>query len=164
MPLLPPLADVNDLELLLSSAQIGTDRAVAAVAAASALVRAYTRNSWTDEITANAVPDPVQQATLNIARRVYLAPDDNVTAETTGPYSVTRSGGLWLSSTDRMLLAGYRRGGGHQSVSPDSLSTLWYWNDALIPVAGQPEADPIGLTLDEVTLPDLEEPATAPAE
>jgi hypothetical protein len=145
MPL-PALAQPGDLAALLSGIALDPARAMAAIATASALVRSYTQQDWLDL----PVPDAIQVAVLNVARRVYVQPDDNVTQETMGPFSVTRSGGLWLSNTDRMLLAPYRAGSITASINPVSMTERWTWPNHFVDIQGEPFSDPVEVTGEEV--------------
>ena len=112
---LPPLASLVELRGWVTEAQAGDDKAHAALVSASALVRSYCAgrlNGWVNATTGllEKVPDPVREATVNVARRRALAPDDGVVDQTAGPFAVKRDTGLWLSATDKALLAPYRSG------------------------------------------------------
>lgn len=94
--MLPPLAEVDDLETWMQIEISGssTPRAAAILAAASTLVRRFTGSSWVDaegEIDEGDDPvmwDAVQQVVVLVAERVWKNPN-GLTQEGTGPFSHT---------------------------------------------------------------------------
>jgi hypothetical protein len=114
---MPALASIEDLALFPNLRDLDLSKLTGALAAASALVRAYTRvgkpDGWVNtDNTLQAVPDPVVQATLFIARRVVLMPESGVSEETAGPFTVRRDNSLFLSVTEKTLLAQWSTSGG----------------------------------------------------
>ena len=111
---LPPLATVQDLsDWLDQPIDPANSRAVAVLSAASSLVRSYTQQDWVDEAGALVeVPDDVVTVVLQVAERKWRNPSGAI-HETTGPFSVRyseRSGdGLFLTDTERRMLARYKR-------------------------------------------------------
>lgn len=111
---LPPLATVQDLsDWLDQPIDPANSRAVAVLSAASSLVRSYTQQDWVDEAGALVeVPDDVVTVVLQVAERKWRNPTGAI-QETTGPFSVRyseRSGdGLFLTDTERRMLARYKR-------------------------------------------------------
>lgn len=141
-----PLAQPQDLAPFLGDAVVPEEKLTAALAAASSLVRAYTRQpeGW----ATGEIPDPVFQATLFVARRVALMPEASTGDETVGPFSVKRDASMWLSATEKILLAPYM---GHSSVT--SIGTvgptgIGWPTEVLVP--GTPGGDPWLLTAEEV--------------
>lgn len=133
------LASVMDVREWVTVTQASDSKVISALASASILVRAYTERptGWVDE----DVPEPVREATVNIARRRAMTPDSGVTEESAGPFSVKRDTGLWLSATDRILLDCYRA-----SAGVTSMTTRGVFGDAedLVTVSdGLPGSDPI---------------------
>lgn len=100
------LAEPQDLAPHIGDAEVPEEKLTAALAAASSLVRTYTRRpeGW----ATGEIPDPVFQATLFIARRVALMPEASTGDEVVGPFQVKRDTSMWLSSTEKILLAPYR--------------------------------------------------------
>lgn len=92
--MLPPLAEVDDLQTWIGQDISGTSasRAAAIIAAASTLVRAFTGRAWIDadgELDEGTDPvrfDAVQQVVVTVAHRVYTNPLGS-TDEGTGPFS-----------------------------------------------------------------------------
>ena len=111
---LPPLATVEQLsDLLEQPIDPDNPRAVAVLAGASALVRTYTGQDWVDDDgNLTEVPDGVVTVVLQVAERKWRNPSGAI-HETTGPFSVRyseRSGdGLFLTDTERRMLARYKR-------------------------------------------------------
>lgn len=116
--MLPPLAEVDDLEVWMGVEISGesTSRAVAILAAASTLVRSYTGKVWVDadgetsDATDNPVRfDAVQQVVVLVSERVWKNPNGN-TQENTGPFSHTVEAwaalGLALRDEEKAMLGG----------------------------------------------------------
>lgn len=125
--MLPPLAEVDDLETWMQIELSGssTPRAAAILAAASTLVRRFTGKLWVDENGA-LVPDPdlllwdaVQQVVVLVAERVWKNPNGN-TQEGTGPFSHTVEAwaalGLALRDEEKEMLGG---------TAEDGIPGLW---------------------------------------
>lgn len=140
---LPPLASPVDLYQWIPDT-VDPAKVYAALVSASALVRAYTERptGWvTDTGQLETVPDPVIEATVNVARRRTLTPDDGTIEQSAGPFSVKRDTGLWLSATDRLLLDRYRTSAGVTSMGTRS---VFGTNPDVITVSdGLPGSDPI---------------------
>jgi hypothetical protein len=141
------LAEPQDLAPFLGDAQVAEDKLVAALGAASSLVRAYTRRL--DGWVSGEIPDPIHQATLFIARRVALMPDGGTGDETVGPYTVKRDTSMWLSATEKLLLDPYRPAG-IQSVSLSGPLGPMLGGDVLVPGSPPGVGEPWLLTMDEV--------------
>lgn len=141
---LPMLASLDDLRVWVTPAQADDDKALAALASASALVRSYVERptGWVDDAgQLEEVPDPVVEATVNVARRRALTPDDGTTDQSAGPFSIKRDTGLWLSATDRLLLDYYRASAGITSMRTRGVFGA---EDDLVTVPGDlPDSDPI---------------------
>ena len=129
---LPPLATVTELADWVGETISGDDkRAAAVVNAASTLVRAYTGRNWLDPSDSSRidpnVPDAVPTVALAVAARAWVRGGDiESTTETAGPYSETRryvgdGSSLYLTKTDKLMLAEYRAAGTHGGIS--TLST-----------------------------------------
>jgi hypothetical protein len=103
---LPALADIDALEAWTGDTIPDDDpRALAVLAAASALVRSETRRTWLDDMGAlAAIPDEV-------AARVWNNPDGAI-QDVTGPFSARFSeriaDGLYLTDTERAICARHR--------------------------------------------------------
>lgn len=142
---LPALATLDDLRVWVTVAQASDVKASAALLSASTLVRSYTERptGWVDADTGEleTVPDPVVEATVNVARRRALTPDDGTTDESAGPFSVKRDTGLWLSATDRLLLDHYRHTAGVTSMT--TRGVLGSHLDVVTVSDGLPGSDPI---------------------
>ena len=107
------LATLDELREWVTPEQASDAKALTALVAASSLVRAHIRRErgWVnDDNTLQAVPDQVRDATCLIARRIALMPDDAVTDQTAGPFTVKRGTGAYVSATERTLLAPYCSG------------------------------------------------------
>src|SRR5690606_20700568 len=117
--MLPPLAQVDDLETWMHVEISGssTSRAAAILAAASTLVRQHTGRVWVDadgELTDDATDDPVrfdavQQVVVIVAERVYKNPNGS-TQQTTGPFGHSIADwaalGLALRAEEKEMLGG----------------------------------------------------------
>lgn len=141
------LAEPQDLAPFLGGAVVPEEKLAAALAAASSLVRSYTRQpeGWATGI----VPDPVFQAVLFIARRVALMPEGATGDETVGPFSVKRDSSMWLSATEKILLAPFM---GHASITTVTTvgpTGIGWPTDVLVP-GDLPGSDPWLLTAEEV--------------
>ncbi|MCA1675359.1 MAG: hypothetical protein LC799_25285, partial [Actinobacteria bacterium] len=90
------LAGLDDLRVWVSEDQADDGKALAALGSASTLVRVYTER-FEDWGLADA-PDAVREATVNVARRRALTPENGITDQSAGPFSVKRDTGLWLSA------------------------------------------------------------------
>ncbi|MGH3992726.1 MAG: hypothetical protein ACRDSN_09735, partial [Pseudonocardiaceae bacterium] len=89
----------------------------------------------------DTVPDPVVEATINVARRRAVTPDDGTTDESAGPFSVKRDTGLWLSATDKLLLDHYRHSAGVTSMT--TRGAVGAAEDLVTVPDGLPGSDPI---------------------
>lgn len=141
---LPVLATLAKLREWVTVTQASDAKCNSALAAASALVRSYTErpNGWVKtDGTLDVVPDPVAEATVNVARRRALSPDDGVTDESAGPFSVKRDTGLWLSATDKLLLDYYRHSAG--VVSMGTKTALAEHGELITAPGDLPGSDPI---------------------
>jgi hypothetical protein len=85
---LPALADIDALEAWTGDTIPDDDpRALAVLAAASALVRSETRRTWLDDMGAlAAVPDELGMVVVQVAARKWLNPED-VIQDGTGPFT-----------------------------------------------------------------------------
>lgn len=120
---LPPLAPVSDL-----AAWVGRDipdadpRAGAVLSAASALVRAYTGQTWADDAGNLAnVPEDAAAITVQIAARVWTNPAglESVTLDDgTRRWGSSGGLGLYLTESEKEVLAAHVDGG------PPDLGTL----------------------------------------
>lgn len=116
MATLPPLAVVDDL-----AAWVGQDiapadpRAGAVLSAASALVRAYTSQTWVDDTGAlTDVPDEAVAVVVQAAGRVWLNPAglESVTLDDgTRRWGSGGGQGLYLSESEKEILAPHVDGG-----------------------------------------------------
>lgn len=99
------LAATSDIELRMGS--VDASRAQAAIDDASALIHAETRGVWVDggELV-DDVPAVALTICCKIVQRVLTNPDE-VTSETLGPFSQTRSGAsadVYLTRSERRVL------------------------------------------------------------
>lgn len=140
------LAEAQDLAPYLGTAQVAEEKVISALAAASSLVRAYTRRL--DGWVTGEIPDPIHQATLFIARRVALMPDGGTGDETVGPYTVKRDTSMWLSATEKLLLDPWRPAG-VQSMGVSGPLGPMLGGDVLVP-GDLPGSDPWLLTQEEI--------------
>lgn len=120
---LPPLAPVSDLADWVGQEIPDADpRAGAVLSAASAIVRSYVGLTWVDEDTSQLadVPDDVAAVVVQVAARVWVNPS-GATYRVSGPLAEQlgkeRSQGLYLTETEREILATYRS-------SPADIGTL----------------------------------------
>jgi hypothetical protein len=110
---LPALADIDALEAWTGDTIPDDDpRALAVLAAASALVRSETRRTWLDDMGAlAAVPDELGMVVVQVAARKWLNPED-VIQDGTGPFTARFSertaDGLYLTDTERAICARHR--------------------------------------------------------
>lgn len=129
--MLPPLASVVALRDRLGRDLSGDDipRAEAAIADASALVRAHARRDWNGE----NVPDAIVAVVLAVARRAFTNPDSVVT-RTDGPFSTTYNRdtlGAFLTDAEKAVVERYRPAGSGRlwtqqtTRGEDCGSTLW---------------------------------------
>ncbi|MGH4013167.1 MAG: hypothetical protein ACRDSL_04395 [Pseudonocardiaceae bacterium] len=142
---LPALASLGSLRVWVTITQASDTKCTAALASASALVRSYTDRptGWVNPGTGqlDTVPDPVVEATINVARRRAVTPDDGTTDESAGPFSVKRDTGLWLSATDKLLLDHYRHSAGVTSMT--TRGVFGAAEDLVTVPDGLPGSDPI---------------------
>lgn len=108
----PPLVTAEDLAAWTGqeiASSTGLARAEAILAAASALVRSYTGQTWTTETGAlDTVPDNVATVTLSAASRVWFNPS-SATSKTAGPFSEGfGDAGLRLTDDEKAMLDEFR--------------------------------------------------------
>ena len=124
MAALPALADIDALEAWTGDTIPDDDpRALAVLAAASALVRSETRRTWLDDMGAlAAIPDELGMVVVQVAARVWNNPDGAI-QDVTGPFSARFperiADGLYLTDTERAICARHRQ----QSTGVWSLGT-----------------------------------------
>lgn len=111
----PPLATPSDLAAWvgLTETSVSEDpRAGAVLSAASALVRAYTGETWTkDDGSLGVVPDDVAAIVVQVAARVWSNPDGltSVTIDdSTRRWGESGTAGLYLTAAEKEMLQGYR--------------------------------------------------------
>lgn len=116
MATLTPLASVQQLsDWLGEPIQDETDekRAGSVLAAASVLVRNFTEKSWLTEASTidPNLPDDVLMVTVQVAARGYSNPEgwrDERTDDWAGQGRVIPEAGLFLTASERDILAGHR--------------------------------------------------------
>lgn len=106
---LPPLAAVSDLAAWVGQEIPDEDpRAGAVLSASSALVRAYTSETWVEDDVLTDVPDVVVAVVVQVAGRVWRNPE-GVTSRSSGPFSERYadavSSGLFLTTEEKNMLA-----------------------------------------------------------
>lgn len=116
---LPPLADVSDLAAWVGREIPDADpRAGAVLSAASALVRAFTAQTWVDDAgQLDAVPDEVAAVTVQVAARVWVNPSglESVTLDDgTRRWGSAGGLGVYLTESEKEILSAHIEGG-----SPD---------------------------------------------
>lgn len=138
---LPPLATADELaDEVDDEAAKTSPRAARLLSRASALVRAYTGQTWVDDSGAlTDVPDAAREVVLAAAARAWRNPEGYV-QDTTGPFTVRWSErsaeGIYLTEDEKAMLGPHRR------------SVLW-----TTPVGGRdPYLDDIREDLDPVGL------------
>ena len=114
---LPLLAEVHHLAAVVGvPIPSGDPRAEAVLFRASALVRSYSGQTWTDPLTglSTTIPDDVQSVVLSVAERIWTNPQGAIQI-TKGPFTTrlaeSAGEGLYLTDTEKAILARYRSGG-----------------------------------------------------
>ncbi|WP_329520512.1 hypothetical protein [Spirillospora sp. NBC_01491] len=114
---LPLLATPAELADEVDDASVAdSPRAVRLLSRASALVRAYTGRTFTDDNgdLVEPVPDAVHEVVLAAAARAWRNPQGYV-QDTTGPFTVRWSertaDGVYLTGDERMMLGSWRTSG-----------------------------------------------------
>lgn len=109
---LPLLASIDDFEEWLGRSLEPAEltRAAVALRMASTLIRSYKGVTYletdSDELV-DPLPDEVWTAALLVTTRLFTQPNDGVSQETTGPFSVSyRSAALYLTGSEKALLDG----------------------------------------------------------
>lgn len=105
----PALATVDDLERLLGGDVNNPEQAEVRLRQASAIVRAYARQTWLDDAgtALEGVPDDIPDIVTGMVERASRNPD-GLTSETTGPFA--RSFGadaaqrLYLTAADKLVI------------------------------------------------------------
>lgn len=105
----PALATVADLERLLGASVADEDQADARLEQASAIVRAFARQTWLNDAgdALEGVPDDIPLVVAGMVERATRNPD-GATQESAGPFS--RSFGpeaasrLYLTSADKLVI------------------------------------------------------------
>lgn len=110
---LPPLAPVSDLAAWVGQTiESGDPRAEAVLSAASALVRSYAGQTWTDEADAlEDVPDVVAAVAVQVAARVWLNPNGAVSVTLDDGalrWAEATAAGLYLTDADKAVLGAYQ--------------------------------------------------------
>lgn len=112
MASLPPLVTLADFGTWVGEDLTGDQQAAMILDAASALVRAEARRTWTDDSgTLVDVPEQVRTITLEVAARRWRNPE-GYTSETDGDYTYRMDdaqASLYLTDIEREMLAAYRR-------------------------------------------------------
>jgi hypothetical protein len=115
MATLAPLAEPFDLSQWLGEPITGTEdvqRAESVLAGASVLVRAFTRKTWLlGTVVDPDMPDDVLMVTIQVAARGYTNPEgwrDEQTDDWQGRGKVIPEAGLFLTASERSILAGHR--------------------------------------------------------
>lgn len=144
---LPPLAAASDLAAWVGQTIASDDpRAGAVLSAASALVRGFTGQTWTDDADAlTDVPDDVEAIVIQVAARVWLNPSGAV-QWTKGPFSEryadSASWGAYLTDTEKESLAAYVTGAPSIGIGTLSITTGVSNNDTIYVPTGPPPAGP----------------------
>src|SRR5690554_8051834 len=112
MASLPPLVTLAEFGTWVGEDLTGDQQAAMILDAASALVRAEARRTWTDD-SGNLVdvPEQVRTITLEVAARRWRNPE-GYTSETDGDYTYRMDdaqASLYLTDIEREMLAVYRR-------------------------------------------------------
>lgn len=132
----PALATVDDLEILLGDSVPDADQAEARLGQASAIVRAFARQTWlNDDNDLENVPDDIPGVVTAMVERASRNPD-GATQESAGPFS--RSFGpdaasrLYLTANEKSVIrAGVGSTGiGTLSTSGGDLETAQVTDDA----------------------------------
>lgn len=109
---LPPLVTLAEFGTWVGEDLTGDQQAAMILDAASALVRAEARRTWTDDSgTLVDVPEQVRTITLEVAARRWRNPE-GYTSETDGDYTYRMDdaqASLYLTDIEREMLAAYRR-------------------------------------------------------
>ena len=136
MAALPALADIDALEAWTGDTIPDDDpRALAVLAAASALVRSETRRTWLDDMGALvAVPDELGMVVVQVAARKWLNPEDVIqdgTGPFTGRWSELAGQGIYLTDTERAICARHRQAStgvwtlGTTRLGPGAIGADW---------------------------------------
>lgn len=114
MPL-PSLATIEQYETRAGSSTDNSQQLQWLLDQASAIVRAYTRQTWVDDDgDLDGVPDGVPGVVVDMVYRVEQNPE-GVTQDTAGPFSVAFGANaaerLYLAQSEKLILDAHRRSG-----------------------------------------------------
>ena len=144
---LPPLAEVSDLaDWTGRSIDPSDPRAGAVLLRASALVRAYTGQTWTNAGgDLQDVPEVVAGIVVQVAARVWMNPAglSSITVDdATRRWGADGSGGLMLTDAEKAVLADYMDGGAPADLGVVSFTRGPLGNGTVYVPTGPPPSGP----------------------